>query len=159
MTPKNVSIDLIGKHLKSVPDSILENKDITTLNLGSSKMVFYPPLSALVDSNANEISELPNDIGTLKNLKVLKVSSNRLTRLPESIIKLTCLEDLDLSINKELDIVRELDKLKQLPKLKVLKIVDTKVRTQDLQLIKASLKPGTRIIATISEYMRNLEVR
>ncbi len=148
-----VKINLSGKHLKSIPDSIFQNSEITYLDLGSSKVVFYPPLSALVDSNANEISELPEKIGNLTNLRTLILNSNRLTTLPSDISKLTNLEVLDLSINKDLDILQQLDKLKGLPKLKVLKIVDVKLTRNDIPLVKSAFHTNTKIILTIPEYI------
>ena len=152
-TLNEVKINLSGQHLKSIPDSIFENKEITFLDLGSSDVTFYPPLSALVDSNANEISDLSDKIGNLINLQTLILNSNRLTILPNEISKLTKLEVLDLSNNKDLDIIQQLDKLKGLPKLKVLKIVNVKLRKDDIPLIKSSLHNDTKIILTIPEYI------
>ena len=154
---KNTKLDLSGKHLKSVPDSVFEKLDITALDLGSSEVTFYPPLSVMTDSNANEISDLPNKIGRLTNLRVLKLNSNKLTSLPDSIIKLGNLESLDLSINKGLSPINELDKLKNLQKLKVLKIVDVKINKSDLKILRKSLRPDIKIAVAISEYSDDLE--
>lgn len=148
-----MKINLSGQHLKSIPDSVFQNKEVTYLDLGSSEVIFYPPLSALVDSNANEILHLPDKIGNLTSLKTLILNSNRLTTLPSEITKLTNLEVLDLSINRDLDIVRQLDKLKQLPKLKVLKIVDVKLTRDEIPLIKSAFNSDTKIILTIPEYI------
>jgi Leucine-rich repeat (LRR) protein len=152
-----VKIDLSGQHIKSIPDSILQNNEITYLDLGSSDVTFYPPLSAWVDSNANEISELPDGIGNLTNLRTLILNSNRLTSLPSEISKLTNLEVLDLSSNKDLDIMQQLNKLKELPKLKVLKIVDVKLTRDDIPLIKSAFHNDTKIILTILEYIESLK--
>jgi leucine-rich repeat protein SHOC2 len=152
MIRQNLKVDLSGQRLTSIPDSVFEITDVTYLDLGSSDVTFYPPLSALVDSNANEISELPEQIGKLTKLQTLILNSNKLTTLPNGIIKLTDLEVLDLSINKNMDIVQQLDKLKQLPKLKVLKIVDVKLTSSDTSFVKSSLSRDTKIIFTIPEY-------
>lgn len=152
-----VKINLSGQHLKSIPDSIFHYKEITYLDLGSSKVTFYPPLSALVDSNTNEISDLPDKIGNLTNLRTLILNSNKLTTLPNDITKLTKLEVLDLSKNKDLEIIQQLDKLKQLPNLKVLKIVDVKLTREEIPLIKSALHTDTKIILTIPEYMGELK--
>jgi Leucine-rich repeat (LRR) protein len=152
-TRNEVKINLSGQHLKSIPDSVFQNNKVTFLDLGSSDVTFYPPLSALVDSNANEISDLSDKIGNLTNLRTLILNSNRLTTLPSDISKLTNLEVLDLSINKELNIIQQLDKLKRLPKLKVLKIVDVKLTQADIPLIKSALHKDTKIILTIPEYI------
>lgn len=153
----DIKLDLSGQHLKSIPDSVFKKKEITVLDLGSSGITFYPPLSALVDSSANEIKELPDNIGELTNLRSLNLNGNKLTKLPNSIIKLTNLEVLDLSFNKDLDMVQELDKLKKLPNLKILKIVEVKLKKNDLILVKAILGTDTKVIATISEYMESFQ--
>ena len=111
MTQYEVKVDLSGQHLKEIPDSVYKNSAITYLDLGSSDVTFYPPLSAFVYSNSNAISFLSEQIGKLTNLKTLVLNTNKLTTLPNSITKLINLEVLDLSINKDLDIVQQLDKL------------------------------------------------
>ena len=150
---QDVKVDLSGQHLTEVPDSVFQNTEINYLNLGSSGVTFYPPLSTLVDSNSNSISTLPEQIGKLTKLKTLILNTNRLTALPNSIIRLTELEVLDLSINKDLNIVQQIDKLKQLPKLKVLKIVDVKMTRDDIALVKSALHHDTKVIVTIPEYI------
>ena len=150
---QEVRVDLRGQHLTSIPDRIFQMEGLTYLNLGSSEITFYPPLSALVDSNANQISELPDEIGKLTNLKTLILNSNNLTTLPNAITKLTNLEVLDLSLNKNLNIIQELDKLKQLPKLKTLLIVDVEMKNRDTTLVKSSFKTGTKVIFSIPEYV------
>lgn len=152
MAEHEVKVDLRGQHLKEIPDSIYQNSEITYLDLGSSDVTFYPPLSALVDSNSNDISFLSEQIGKLTNLKTLVLNTNKLTTLPISITKLIKLEVLDLSINKDLDIVQQLDKLKQLPKLKVLKIVDVKMTKDEVNTVKSAFRPNTKVIMTIPEY-------
>jgi Leucine-rich repeat (LRR) protein len=155
MTQCEVKVDLSGQHLKEIPDSVYQNSEITYLDLGSSDITFYPPLSALVDSNSNDISFLSEQIGTLINLKTLILNTNKLTTLPNSITKLINLEILDLSINKDLDIVQQLEKLKQLPKLKVLKIVDIKMTIDEVNMVKSAFRLDTKIILTIPEYIES----
>jgi Leucine-rich repeat (LRR) protein len=152
MTQKEVKVDLRGRHLKEIPDSVFQNPEITYLDLGSSNVVFYPPLSSLSNSNYNEISFLSEEIGKLTKLKTLILNTNKLTTLPNSITKLINLEVLDLSININLNIVQELDKLKKLPKLKVLKIIDVNLTRNNIVTVQSVLKPSTRIILDIREY-------
>ncbi len=153
MTPREVKVDLSGQHLKEIPDSVYQNSEITYLDLGSNYVAFYPPLSALVDSNSNNISFLSEQIGKLTNLKTLVVNTNKLTTLPNAITKLINLEVLDLSINKDLDIVQQLDKLKQLPNLKVLKIVGVKMTKDQVTKVKSAFRPEIKIVLTIPEYI------
>ncbi|GAB2813228.1 leucine-rich repeat domain-containing protein [Ferruginibacter profundus] len=156
MAKHETKLILSGQKLTSIPDSVFDKTDLTYLDLGSSNIVFYPPFSAMEDSNANSISELPVKIEQLINLKTLILNSNKLTTLPNSITKLTSLEVLDLSKNKELDIAKELDKLKEITNLKVLKIVDAELRKDDYQTIEKAL-PGIKLIVTIPEYFDSLK--
>ncbi|MDI9865768.1 hypothetical protein QM480_15595 [Flectobacillus sp. DC10W] len=149
MTQQQMSVDLAGKHLSKIPDSVFQHIETTYLDLGSSNVTFYPPLSALVDTNSNNISYISEKIGSLTNLKILILNTNQLRTLPKSIVKLKNLEVLDLSINKDLVIIQHLDNLKQLPKLKVLKIVDVKMTKQEANILKAALSPDTKVIVTI----------
>lgn len=151
-TQREMKIDLSGQHRTEIPDSIFQMPEITYLNLGSSNITFYPPLSNLADSNSNSISILPEQIGRLTQLQTLILNTNKLTSLPDSIMNLINLEVLDLSINKDLDIIQQLDKLKKLPKLRVLKIVDVKITNEDVALLKSALSNDTKIISTIPEY-------
>jgi Leucine-rich repeat (LRR) protein len=151
-----VKINLSGHQLRSVPDSVFEKTSTTYLDLGSSKIIFYPPLSALIDTNANHISAISASIAKLVHLKTLILNSNDLTTLPYSIVQLTNLELLDLSQNKEFDLVKELGKLKKLKQLKVLKIVDVKLAKGGIDIIKKNL-PGTKIISTIPEYFESIK--
>jgi Leucine-rich repeat (LRR) protein len=154
MTQREMKVDLSGQHLTEIPDSVYQNPEITYLDLGSSNVTFYPPLSELVDSNSNDISYLPEQIGKLTILKTLILNTNKLTTLPNSITKLVNLEVLDLSINKNLDIVQQLDKLKKLPKLKILKIVDVKMTKDEITIVKSAFRTDTKIIMTIPEYIK-----
>jgi hypothetical protein len=145
-------VDLSGQKLKSIPNWVFKKTNLTELYLGSKTVTFYPPLSSMVNTDANELKELPEKIGELANLKILVLNTNKLKTLPSSIIKLTKLEVLDLSINKDLDIIEELDKISKLPNLKVLKIVDVTLRKSDIGFLKKSLPINTKIILTVQEY-------
>lgn len=149
--------DLKDKRLTSIPDSVFENKNLIQLDLGSNEIVFYPPLSAQVDKNQNQISELPERISELTQLKKLILNSNKLTTLPYSIIKLENLEVLDLALNKDLNIINEIPKLNKLPKLRVLIIADTKLNSSDLNLIQETLNKNIKLIYTVEEYFDYLE--
>lgn len=148
-----VKVDLSGQHLTEIPDSVLQNAEITYLDLGSTAVTFYPPLSAQADSNSNSISILPEQIGNLTKLRTLVLNTNKLTSLPNSISRLVNLEVLDLSINRDLDIVQQLDKLKNLPKLKVLKIVDVKMKKSEAEKVKSAFRTDIKIVMTIPEYI------
>ena len=154
---QETEIDLRSQRITIIPDSVFEFKNLIKLELGANEVIFYPPLSALPESNfeKNQISKLPEKISELKNLKVLIINSNDLKSLPNSISKLKNLEILDLALNKNLDIVAELSKLKLLPKLKILKITDTKFDIEDLKIIKKSLEPKIKIVSSLNDYMES----
>ena len=68
--------------------------------------------------------EIPQSIGSLKSLKYLNLSSNKLQNIPESISSLTSLERLDLSHNK----IREIPEfINSLTSLKWLDISHNKI--------------------------------
>src|SRR5260221_2877533 len=145
-TQQEMKLDLSGQKLKEIPDSVFQKQNLTYLDLGSKSPISYPPLSALVDTNANLLTEIPNKIGRLTKLTTLILNSNQLTRLPDSIINLSKLEILDLSLNRDLDIISEIEKIKHLPNLKILKISETKISRADMQGIKSQFPNYTKII-------------
>lgn len=69
--------------------------------------------------DGNQLSELPQEIGNLKNLLCLDVSENRLERLPEEISGLTSLTYLVISQNLLETIPEGIGKLKKLSILKL----------------------------------------
>jgi Leucine-rich repeat (LRR) protein len=149
-------LNLSGKKLTAIPDSIYSKTDLTYLDLGSSSITIFPPLSALEDTNANRIAVLPEKIGQLVNLKTLVLNSNQLSSLPAAFIKLKNLEELDLSINKSLYTFNELEKLRQLKQLKVLKIFDTEDSEDDIKKLQTAL-PQVKIISSIPEYIERIK--
>ena len=152
-----IKLDLRGRHLTAIPDSVFELTNLTYMDLGSSNPVFFPPLSALVDTNANNITALSNEIGNLTNLKTLILNSNKLVSLPVEISKLTKLEHLDLSLNKNFKIVKELDKIKKLQGLKTLEIAGIEPMDSSIvETIKNEL-PGIKIIVSSKEYIENIQ--
>ena len=152
-----LKIDLKDKKLTKIPNSVFENKNLTELDFGPKEIIFYPPLSAIEDENQNQISELPERISELTQLKKLILNSNKLSELPNSITKLENLEVLDLALNKNLDILNEIPKLNKLHKLRVLIITDTKHNSSDLNLIQETLNKNIKLIYTVEEYFDYLE--
>ena len=130
------------RELTSIPEEILGNKLITNLNLEDNKITYLPvwitsltvlkvlyltnnqisdisllakmPSLELIYMNRNKVSELPEDIGNLKQLRRLYLGHNQLEYLPDSFYELTELRMLILKANKltSLD-----DKIRQLQRL------------------------------------------
>ena len=62
----------------------------------------------------NKLTELPTEIGDLKELRILDVSNNQLVSLPTNIQKLNQLEGLYFSGNKLTELPSEIGDLKEL---------------------------------------------
>ncbi|NEO36773.1 MAG: GTPase [Moorea sp. SIOASIH] len=119
-------LDLSGKQLKTVPESIGKLTNLTTLNLSGTQLTTVPEsigkLTNLTKLNlsGNQLTIVPESIGKLTNLTELNLSKNQLTTVPESIGKLTNLTTLNLSFNhfNQLTIVPEsIGKLTKLTEL------------------------------------------
>jgi Leucine-rich repeat (LRR) protein len=148
------TLNLSNQGLISIPDSVFQLINLDTLDLGNT-LTIYPPLSALIDSNANELSYIQEEIGNLKNLRCLILCANKLTTLPTSISTLAKLEWLDISFNLQFNIIKELDKIKPLSNLKVLKIAYVNADEESINIIK-SVFPRTKVIFTLQEYIDSL---
>lgn len=75
----------------------LRKKEITSL---SPKMWTMYPLLHTVDLSQNSGLVIPEEFGSLKNLKTLRLEQCNLSQLPFSILQLDNLYTLDLSKNE-----------------------------------------------------------
>lgn len=117
------SLDLHGNRLSKVNDSLSKLTNLQTLNISSNVLTELSEsickISSLkqLDISFNKVITLPDEIGLLTNLEELAISNNYLTkRLPDTIVHLSKLTDLDIRYNK----LQSIDILSQLPMLKVL---------------------------------------
>ena len=69
--------------------------------------------------DGNKLTELPAEIGDLKELRVLSVRDNQLVALPTSIQRMTILEELYLHENKLTELPAEIGDLRELRELSV----------------------------------------
>ena len=67
-----------------------------------------------LDLDGNKLTELPTEIGDLRELRWLWVSNNQLVGLPTSIQRLTKLETLHLDGNKLTELPAEIGDLRKL---------------------------------------------
>ena len=103
----NFLLDLGGFKLKTVPNTILLEKNIQTLKLWG-----------------NELKELPDFWDHFQELTVLNIAENNLTKLPASFSSLTNLNKL-YAQNNNFDLIPALNTIKQLPKIKHISIATT----------------------------------
>lgn len=92
------------------------------------------------------LGSLPESLGALKRLELLKVSFLGLESLPESIVHLTALHELDISFNK-LDFSKELQKLMKLKQLKLLKAYGCGVTEEEVKALK-NVNPNLKVLFT-----------
>lgn len=146
-------IDLSGKKLTIVPDSIFLHKELVSLELGCGSCIIIQTDGAGTPFpwKKNYITELPEKIGMFKKLKELILNGNNLRTLPPTITELKELEILDISMNTGLSIETEIEKLKQLPKLRILKIYDIKI-PKNMDSVQTVLGKKVKIIYKYSRY-------
>lgn len=137
--------------LKSVPIWIRNLRSLKNLGLGGNKYLskieewisLLPPIKEL-NLYDNDISELPESIGSLDSLEVLIIPNNHLVSLPESFKKLIFLKKLDLSWNDITDIPEWISSLSALQELnlrgnKLLKLPESISSIQSLRKLNVSL--------------------
>lgn len=118
-------LNLNGKEITTLPDSIKELKALEFLRLDRTKLVSLPEsigqLSKLksLSLSRTDINSLPESIGQLAALMLLNISHTRVDSLPKSLERLTNLESLDLSYSKFTSIPEQLGRL---PKLRQLEL-------------------------------------
>ncbi|MEI6462540.1 MAG: leucine-rich repeat domain-containing protein [bacterium] len=98
--PDNNKLSLAGQHLGSIPEEVL-----LQLNLES------------LDVSNNGLTSLPDNIKLLINLKVLNLSNNNLSNIPSVLGDLTSIQELDLSNNKLRTLPSEISNLTNLKTL------------------------------------------
>jgi hypothetical protein len=101
---REMTLDLTGRELTRVPESMAKLTHITGLNLDNNYLTELPlwiknfrNLTRL-EIQDNEFRELPSCIMSLKNLEYLDVSDNKLNRLPKELRRLRKLKRLNISI-------------------------------------------------------------
>ena len=102
VTAQGKSLDKSGQQLTSLPSSITDQKDVSSLNISNNQLTTLPAaiknMTALSMLNVenNRLENLPPEIGQMNKLIVLDLSNNRLTSLPAELANLTELKTLKL---------------------------------------------------------------
>lgn len=101
VSSNNKSVDLSGKQLTALPESLLSQTSVTSLNLSNNQLTNLNGIEKLVNLETlnvenNRLESLPAGIGQLKKLKNADFSNNRLTSLPAELGSLTQLSTLNL---------------------------------------------------------------
>lgn len=125
---KNVPSGVYIKVKMSLKEALLlQDNELTALNGGGSISDMSSCLQVL-DLHNNLLEKLPDEIGSLKQLKVLHLNNNKLKKIPDSFGNLQLLQTLNLSHNSLKDLPETLSNLTRLktfdithnPKLKKL---------------------------------------
>ncbi|MEM8940107.1 MAG: hypothetical protein AAGC64_12245 [Bacteroidota bacterium] len=138
--PDSVTIILSELQSNEIPNSIWDSVHIKKLTIRKNRLTStwktYPPLSWYETRElAPPFWELPNEIGSLKNLEYLYLVDLDINSLPETIAGLQKIKILNLSLNK-LTLHNELEKFKQLKNLKDLKIMGNHYDSLEMKKFK-----------------------
>jgi Leucine-rich repeat (LRR) protein len=131
--PSNLNLLFITGNSKAIPIDLvalftkLNSRNISELYLIRDK---------------EGISEIPKEIGNLKNLKILGLYGNNLSQLPASIGDLTQLEELYVDVNPIHQLPASINALKN---LKILGIANTLISAEEQAHIQNQL-PNCKIL-------------
>ncbi|MBD0310298.1 MAG: GTPase, partial [Microcoleus sp. T1-bin1] len=104
---KLTQLDLSGLGLEELPPEIGKCTQLETLLLGK----FDKEKPEWV---GNKLTEFPDAVLQLTNLKILSITNNQITKIPENIRQLSNLTDLDLSWNQITSIPEDIGQLSNL---------------------------------------------
>ncbi len=120
---KSNAISLTGKCIKSIPASINEYSNLTTLDLEHNKITRIPDEFGQLEKlrsffiPINKLKELPVSFGNLQALKTLGLAQNEFVDFPMPVFRLIKLQALDLANNKIKSLPPEINQLKSLKEL------------------------------------------
>ena len=131
--PANLDLLFISGNGKSIPVNL--NALFTKLSTRNIRELY-------LTKDEEGISEIPDDIGSLKNLRTLGLYGNNISQLPASIGELTHLEILYIDSNPIHEFPETISALKE---LKILGIVGTLISTEEQDRIQRIL-PNCKIL-------------
>ena len=137
-----VVLDLHGNRLSSINDSISKLTCLEELNLSSNVLtgidVSLCQLTNLksFDISFNKIHTLPDEVGLLSNLVKFSINNNYLEKkLPDTLVNMSSLEDLDIRFNK----LQNIDILSKVPNLLHLYCSKNSVTSFSAEFVKLEL--------------------
>jgi hypothetical protein len=149
--------NLNSRQLNSIPDTVWKDKNITDLLFGA-QWASINPLGGYYAPDQNQLTELPDNICTLKKLRRLDVSFNKIQFLPECLSELQSLEYLNLSFNQSLNIGQAVKVAKQLKRLKFLDLSGIPQAMEDSSNIRDIFKNGNMtIIITKTDMLKHMD--
>ncbi|KAH0785426.1 protein phosphatase 2C [Histomonas meleagridis] len=104
--------------LKSLPDSISHNSNLTVLDAAGNKLKTIPKLKCIkiLNLSNNKLNSFPSNLPpTITNLYL---SGNKINELPNNSLCFPELDELDLSCNK----IKHLQQTPAMPKLRILRL-------------------------------------
>ena len=120
-------LDLSGKKLTELPESIGQLTQLTGLDLSDNQLTTLPEslgqLTQLTELNLfnNQLTSLPNSIGNIESLESLTIGGNHIRSLPDSIISLQKLSALTLGLGERTNAFEGLpSQIQYLTRLKIL---------------------------------------
>ena len=131
--PTNIDLLFITGNGKAIPVDL--NALFTMLSSRNINQLF-------LIRDKEGISEIPNEIGSLKNLRTLALFGNNISKLPASIGDLTQLEELYIDVNPIGYLPETIGALKKLKKLGIAK---TQITAQEQARIQ-KLLPNCQIL-------------
>ncbi|CAF3413854.1 unnamed protein product [Rotaria sp. Silwood1] len=117
-------LDCSRNDIAEIPDNIRHCRSLQRLDCSGNPLANNLPagiihLRQLIQLTLNDVSlaELPREIGSLSNLRVLEVRENLLKILPDSLVQLPKLESLDLGSNVIEQLPNQMGNLQSLKEL------------------------------------------
>lgn len=120
------TLHLPKNHLREVPPEIGLLSSLLHLNLSYNSLSKVPPelgdceaLKRLELAGNKNLSELPFELSSLKQLEFLDISENVFISVPVCVLRMSALQTLDLSNNRLKDLPQDMDRLDNLVTLLV----------------------------------------
>lgn len=113
-------------------------------------MVFYGP--GTIPEKRNNLQTLPLKICSLKHLKILDLTFNDFSELPD-LVNCDSLKELNMALNEKIKVIDNLAKIKAIKQLKYLIVLGTNISPTELAFLRNELDSSIKIIASGQQYI------